>query len=234
MLHALRCFLSSPTVIGWATFFADVFVALVIYVELEHNRLSAFIERATKEGAAGHRSEIYNAYLAITEFSTLEETQRLEKRSEEFMRLLLTGARPTRPDDAHATAAEKHTDHAVTLKEMCDGQISLFNELGRAIGRWYSPKKPFVEVFPHAAIYLWIILRPYIVQRQDDTGEWLATPLISFTLKSVTYVLDKNPERGLHLRHADGKEGIHISRTYLADVEKNLARVLNRPLPSRD
>jgi hypothetical protein len=201
----LLSFFSSQTVIGWFGGLAELFVGIVIYLELEQHRRMTFLEKATEEDADQDRREIYKAFLEIAGCSTLEQ------RSEEFVRLMLN-------------APEK-----LSLKNRCDRQIALFNDLGITVGEWYSRSRPLVEIFPHAAIYIWIILHPYIIRRREDTGKWLAMPLLKFTLKCVTFVLDQNGDRGLHLRYGDGRAGVQISREHLLKIEKQLSAIVGEP-----
>jgi hypothetical protein len=164
VLPAVVSFLDSTTAIGWATVLAEVFVGCVIYLELEQNRRTAFLEKATNEDANQDRREIYKTFLAMQGVATLDE------RSAAFVRLMLS------------TPAET-VNGEPTLKKRCDRQIALFNNLGITVGEWYSRSAPLVKIFPHAAIYIWIVLHPYIIQRREDTGDWLAKPLLEFTLK---------------------------------------------------
>ena len=214
MLAAVGSFLGSNIVIGWATVLAEVFVGCVIYLELEQNRRTDFLEKATQEEANQDRREIYKTFLAMEGVTTLDE------RSAAFVRLMLS------------TPAET-VNNQPTLKKRCDRQIALFNNLGITVGEWYSWSAPLVKIFPHAAIYIWIVLHPYIIQRRQDTGDWLAKPLLQFTLKCVTFVLSQSYDRGLHLRPGDGHDGLRISRTDLKKVEKQLSDLLNRPQLAR-
>jgi hypothetical protein len=215
--EALACFYKSSTVIGWATFAAEFLVAAVIYFELEQGRRQHFLEKATAEHADHDRREIYKTFVAIAGCSTLEE------RSAAFVRRML--ATPPEPENVAPSRNGK-----VSLKTSCDRQIALFNDLGVTVGAWYSQSGPLVEVFPHAAIYIWIILHPYIIQRRKDTGKWLAKPLLKFTMECVAFVLKENGDRGLHLRNLDGTDGLNISRDDLLNVEKQLAAELDRPV----
>jgi hypothetical protein len=214
VLSPLWCFFRSATTIGWATFTAEVLVAAAIYFELEQGRTTRFIEAATREQADDDRRAIYTEFLSITEFPSLED------RSREFVRRMLeTAVEPANnPDPGH-----------VSLKLRCDRQIALFNNLGITIAKWYAQKQQLVEVFPHAAIYMWIILNPYIIQRRSDTGPWLARPLLTFTQRCVTFVLKTNLDRGLHLRRTNGTEGLSITRDHLVKTQRQLAHLLDEP-----
>ena len=204
MIDALISLLRSSTLVGWVTVLAEIAVAVVIYLEFELTRRLTFLEKASKEDANEDRRLIYAVYLGISGCSSLGD------RSTEFVRQM--------------RAHEKEK-----LKLACDRQIALFNSLGITTGQWYSLSKPLVRVFPHAAIYMWVILHPYIVQRREDTGNWLAEPLLRFTLKCVVFVLQQNRDRGLHLRQANGGPGVVLSRDDLVTIQKQLAQLLNQP-----
>jgi hypothetical protein len=47
----------------WLVFAAEVAVALVIYFELEHNRRTTFLEKATGKSSDQERRDIYAAFL---------------------------------------------------------------------------------------------------------------------------------------------------------------------------
>ena len=214
MLSALWCFFRSATTIGWATFTAEVLVAAAIYFELEQDRTARFIEKATREQSDEDRRVIYAEFLSITGFASLED------RSREFVRRMLATA---------VEPANNPTPAQASLKLRCDRQIALFNDLGITIAKWYAQKQQLVEVFPHAAIYMWIILNPYIIQRRSDTGPWLAQPLLTFTQRCVAFVLKTNLDRGLHLRRTDGADGLSVSRDHLVKIQRQLAHLLDEP-----
>lgn len=214
MFEAIAWFLKSGTVIGWTTIAAEFLVAAVIYFELEQTRRQHFLEKAIDEHADHDRRSIYKAFVAIEGFTTLES------RSAEFVRVMLR------------TSLESGNvaNGGVSLKTSCDRQIALFNDLGITVGSWYSQSGPLVEIFPHAAIYIWIILHPYIIQRRKDTGKWLAEPLLKFALECVAFVLKENGDRGLHLRNGDGTDGLTITRGDLLAVERQISAELDRPV----
>jgi hypothetical protein len=217
VFDTLAWFFKSETVIGWASVVAELIVAAVIYFELEQGRRQHFLERATAEHADHDRRQIYKEFVAATGCPTLEE------RSKVFVGRMQNA--PTEPENGTPKQNGK-----VSLKTSCDRQIALFNDLGITVGAWYSQSETLVEIFPHAAIFIWIILHPYIIQRRKDTGKWLAKPLLEFTLKCVTFVLKENGERGLHLRQANGQDGLTISREDLLKVERQLSAELDRPV----
>ena len=87
---------------------------------------------------------------------------RTQERLKEFVGRMQNA--PTEPENGTPKQNGK-----VSLKTSCDRQIVLFNDLGITVGVWYSQSEPLVEIFPHAAIFIWIILHPYIIQRRKDT-----------------------------------------------------------------
>jgi hypothetical protein len=212
----------SSRVIEFSTIVAEMLVAVVIYFEMEQSRRDHFLEKATTEHADHDRREIYGAFVEIPGEMTLGE------RSREFINKMYAEELHPAPSDGTASKGQG----GITLKQRCDRQIALFNDLGVTISSWYSQRQPLVELFPHAAVYIWIILGPYIIQRRRDTGEWLAKPLLRFTLECASFILEKNQERGLELRGRGSR--VSISRRDLLEVQRQLAVELQQPFVPSD
>lgn len=70
-----------------------------------------------------------------------------------------------------------------------------------------------------------MILYPYIKTRREATGEWFATPLIRFTLRSLRYVLQF--KHGLHLGH-EGEKGLDITVGELEAMKEELEEILRK------
>jgi hypothetical protein len=178
-------------------FLAEVAVAVVIYFELAHQRESSFLGKATEKNANEQRRKIYEKYL---ELAGTDKSTSLEEKSDKFVKELF---------------GDKD------LRQCCDQQISLFNELGFVYrGRFIVFESGLVEILPHAAIYIFIILKPYLLQRRADAGEWFAQPLIRFTRRSVGYVLAYDHE--LCLKPNNESEGLTISVQELEALKAEL------------
>src|SRR5579872_2569405 len=170
----IKAIISGSPFREWCVFVAEILVALVIYLELSHTRSSSFLEKATNEEANHDRSEIYSKFLELPGSR--------QTKSEAFCEMILK------------------TENA-TLKRKCERQIALFSELGFSTrkplwswrGRW---ENRLVSLLPHPTVYMWVILRPYILKRRADTGPWYAGPFLSFSLRSVDFV--RKYKRTLH------------------------------------
>ncbi len=138
---------------------AEIAVALVIYFELEHSRRTAFLEKATGKESDQERREIYAAY-----FEVCDTSEPMDRRAEAFMKHLFTNLK---------------------FKAKCDSEVALFNEIGFMISPWLARKKALVEIFPHAPVYIWMILRPYVLQRRTDTGPYFACFYFTFTKRCL-------------------------------------------------
>ena len=187
----------SANILALCTVLAELLVAWVIYVEVEHGRRLAFLEKATRFEANEDRQKIYEAYLGLSAGPSVSA------RADSFRQLMATD-----PE----------------LKRVCDRQLALFNELGLTCRRSLFRENPLVSLLPHASIYLWVILRPYILKRRRDAGEWFAKPYLAFTLRCVEYTLKHG--HGLHLAHANGGEGLRIHLNDVKDARAELRKEL--------
>ena len=182
------------------SFAAEAAVAWAIVSESETTRRSHFIERTTKDERNKDRAAIYCTFL---------ETKAADRKaqSREFVKTLWLDE---------------------TLKRQCDSQIEMLNDLGLIIGsglRWSEDF--YVEIFPHAAVYMWVILEPYLKQRRDDAGPLFAKPMLTFMKKCVTLLINQGHE--IKLRNRQGDIGMMLTpadlRTVRAEIDDELARV---------
>ncbi|SRR5260221_370663 len=197
-------YVNSASVREWSVVLAELVVAWVIYRELRLNRNAAFLEKATRFEANEDRRKIYQAcFNSPVVCSTVDE------------------------------ASKSFDEYASTnrdLRQACEKQIALFNELGLVYRReFWLFRDRLVTVLPHAAIYLWIFCRPYITRRRRDTGWWYAQPLIEFTLESVKYVLKFNHPLYLRDENSSTKRQLVISvgdlQNICAELKSELRRV---------
>jgi hypothetical protein len=187
----------------WCLFGAELLVALVIYLELSHSRSSNFLEKATEEEANQDRRDIYNQFLALQ--------GDLQAMSKVFSDMIQT------PEKSK-------------LKHQCERQIALFSDLGfssrKPMWSWHGRREDtLVSVLPHANIYIWVILKPYILKRRADTGPWHSAMFLRFTLRSVDFVLSY--KRGLRFRMEDGEGGIEITVEELKAIRVDLKRLIH-------
>jgi hypothetical protein len=194
LLHSVYHFFRSITAGEWLLFMSEIAVAAVIYFELEHSRRTAFLEKATGKDSDQERREIYAAYFEVSDIS-----QSSDERANKFM---------------------GHLFSKLELKKMCDNEIALFNEIGFMISPWLTRKKPLVEIFPHAPVYIWLIVRPYVLQRRTDTGPYFACFYFNFTKRCLDYVIKRT--NGLHLRRPDGSDGCRISKAELLRMREEI------------
>jgi hypothetical protein len=187
----------SANILALCTVLAELLVAWVIYIEVDHSRRLAFLEKATRFEANEDRQRIYEAYLGLS--ADLSVTARADA----FKQLMATDQ---------------------DLKHACDRQLALFNELGLTCRRKLFRENPLVSLLTHASIYLWVILHPYIRKRRRDAGEWFAKPYLAFTLRCVEYTIKHG--HGLHLGHANGDEGLRIHLNDVKSIKAELRKEL--------
>lgn len=198
LLHCLGVAFSGEILPLWLTFIAEIGVVLVIWRESETTRRTHFIATTTHDKRNEERGAIYARYLEISE-------PNLEQRSNLFV-------------------AKMFEDKE--LKRHCDRQIELFNGLGVIISPWLTRTETYVRIFPHAAIYIWIILRPYITQRRRDAGRFFAEPMLKFALACAEFLIKEN--RPLHLRKPQGADGLTVSIADLELVHEQLRAELHK------
>jgi hypothetical protein len=196
VLEWLGCFLRNTVVIGWATIGAEVLVAWVIYLELEHGRQSNFYSRTTHDKSAPERASIYRGYMSL-------EIADLDLRSEEFKKLILGDGK---------------------MRKICDDQIVSLNELGFIAMRRFALKRSFITLFPHMPIFIWIILRPYILRRREDRGGFFAQHMLRYTESCLKFVIKRN--RPLILRSYEPDREDVISVDYMKKLRKELKQLL--------
>ena len=181
------------------TFAAEVAVAAAIFIESETSRRFHFVERITRDRRNIDRSEIYSEFLAI-------EGSDRHVRSQAFLREMRGYAK---------------------LKRQCDSQIEMFNDLGLIIGTPLSWRKDFyVRIFPHAAIYVWVILRPYIIRRREDAGPLFAEPMLLF-MEECAELLSRN-SHSLNLRNRSGEIRMTITAKDLREIRAEIDLALQQ------
>ncbi|MFZ1006232.1 MAG: hypothetical protein WAN65_05320 [Candidatus Sulfotelmatobacter sp.] len=196
----------------WLLFLSEIFVGVVIYLELEHNRFTSFLERATEKDADAERRAIYALYLSL----------------------------PGTPEEKAAAFHEmiyRQTDEGTTLKLKCDNLIALFNDMGFASNHWLSghwlPFKTnrFISLFPHAPVYVWKVVGPYIRDRRAATGPWFARNCLIFIERSVEYVLKYGDD--LKLTQPNGQDGITITVEEMKKMKRELGALVGAKASSK-
>jgi hypothetical protein len=151
----------------WLVILAELLVAWVIFLELEHSRDTAYLGRITSEGADDDRLSIYRSYLGV------EGT--------DDVRLI-----------AFYRELQGSTDAAADLRRSCHNQLAMFNEMGYQTGRWLRFKQwRYVSVFPHAPVFFWFIARQHVLARREATGTWFGYHALNFINASVKYVMKR-------------------------------------------
>jgi hypothetical protein len=206
----------NPSVISisagdWLVVIAELLVAGVIYMELEHSRDTAFFEKATNKAADEDRRKIYAAFL--------EERGTNDERQRKFYDKLV-----------------KRDPGGATLRECCHSQLAMFNEMGFEIERWLSiqrfrgKKNKLISIFPHAPIFFWFIVGPYVCERRKLTGPWFGHNALIFIKRSIEYVLIYSKQLTLNLPGED--QPVIISNEELKNILEKLDELIadNKPL----
>jgi hypothetical protein len=187
----------------WCVFGAEILVAWVIYLEVRHDRNVNFLEKATRGRENRDRRKIYNEFLKLP--------GELDEKARAFCEMI------RKPENDR-------------LRRRCERQIGLLNDLAFSCRKpWWAycglGDDPLVSLVPHASIYIWVILKPYIITRRNDTGPWYSLPFLHFTIRSIDLVLSH--KRGLHFRSEGGGGDIEITREHLKQIREDVRRELN-------
>ena len=81
----------------------------------------------------------------------------------------------------------------------------MFNEMGFEIERWFSmerfrgKKGKLISIFPHAPIFFWFIVGPYVRERRNSTGPWFGRNALIFIKRSIEFVLVYTNQLSLNL-----------------------------------
>jgi len=190
----------SSAVIGWVTIAAEVAVAIVIYLELEHNRQQHYFRMAADEKTLAGRREIFDAYISFARGSN--------QMGQEFY--------------------EKHIKNNSARRQICDQQISLLNEMGFTATRWFSRGDTLVKLNPYGPIFLWITVGAYMTERRNDTGRYWARHMFKMLLKCVKLV-EKHyaPNCPLRIRDMNGNNSdVPITLMDLGRIEAEIRALL--------
>lgn len=185
----------------WMMFVAELLVAYVIYMEVEHNRYVAFFAKATSEKSDEERRNLYNTYLRFN--GTREE------RLSQF-RLAIT---------AETEAANK-------LRVHCHNQLAMFNEMGFETNRWLSRRHAIISIFPHAPVYFWFIAGTYFIERRRLTGPWFGQHALIYVRSSIEYVMANTDKLTLGL--PGQAESIAITRVEMKRMRTEITRLLKQ------
>lgn len=205
----IDCFFASAACLGgffraitpgeWMMFLAELLVAYVIYMEVQHNRYVAFFAKATSEKSDQERRNIYNTYLR------------------------LSGTREERLRQFHLAIAAA-TEDANKLRLQCHNQLAMFNEMGFETNRLLSRRRVIISIFPHAPVYFWFIAGGYFSERRRMTGPWFGQNALIYIKSSIEYVMAKTNELTLGL--PGEVEKIVISRQDMQQMTTEIGKLL--------
>ncbi len=196
----------SSALIGWIGILAELAVAAVIYMEVEHSRQAGFFQKAVEAGSNSERGKIYEAFVRME--GTFDD---LEARRQAFLKTIY---------------ADK------CIRDCCDSQVRLVNELGFSATRRFARTKSFIELFPHGPIFVWTIVGPYVEKRRKDTGPWYARHMLAFVLECIEHALkSRNQENRSNepfvLRSFDDTQSVEITIPDIVRMQGRLRGLLN-------
>ena len=185
----------------WMMFVAELLVAYVIYMEVEHNRHVAFFAKATSEKSDKERRNIYNTYLRLG--GTREE------RLSQF-RLAIAAT----------------TEEADELRLHYHNQLAMFNEMGFETNRLLSRRRVMISIFPHAPVYFWFIAGSYFIERRRMTGPWFGQNALIYIKSSIEFVMGKTDALTLGL--PGDVQAIVISKQDMQQMALEIAKLLKQ------
>jgi hypothetical protein len=205
VLNWMRWWLSSQHVAEWATVFAELVVAWVIYREVQLSRNSEFFQRVTDPKTNEARRALYEAF-----FKSPASSGDVASASAQFFEVI---------------------KRQKEIRTLCDEQISFFNTLGLAYKkRFWIFRNDLVTILPHATIYLWVLCKAYVDCRRKDAGLWFAKPLLKFTLESVEYVLEGKHSLSLRDGLEEDARTFNITVDDLIDIRDDLKSELRKSI----
>jgi hypothetical protein len=120
-------------------------IVLVIYWELESNRLDHFLETAFSSERAKDRQDIFQAYLEVA----------------------------VPPNKSRSVAFNELLENNLELRQKCDRVLALMDRIGGSLPLLPPFRRRALRWFPHTVIFLWEILYPYIqYRRQISIPSW--------------------------------------------------------------
>jgi hypothetical protein len=112
------------------------------------------------------------------------------------------------------------------MRKACDEEVSLLNQVGFSVTRWFSRKKTLINLNPYGPVFAWVILKPYLSQRRRDTGRYWARPMFVLMLECVGVVRKELKARKdtnhLRLRAKDERFDLIISADEIEHIESDL------------
>jgi hypothetical protein len=184
-------------------FLGELVVAAAILWELEETRRVNFISESASKQMYEERAEIYETFMAV-------------------------------PGNAAAKAEALHqlirTDPKI--KKACDRQILLFETLGGLARNTIFHRKQFISVFPHSVIAFWVMLQPYIKERERRTGPWWAQNFREFMVKCIGFILEqKEPRVRIHNASRDESEDLIIDASELRLLRSRIRETFTPSMP---
>lgn len=201
VFRAVTHFFSSVSSGEWLLFLAELLVGAVIYMEVEHSTKSSFLAKAASETSDKHRRSIYKAFLELP--GTKEQKKA-----------------------AFQAELAKNDSEGECLRTAVNNTLSMFNELGFELNRWFSLEKyrrsgrGLISIFPHSAVCFWYIAGPFVRGRREITGPWFAQHALTFIKWSIDYVLRYVDHIGMALPGFD--EEVVLDRRELERMRSEL------------
>jgi hypothetical protein len=127
-------------IIAVLTLLAEGSIAFVIWLEMESARLDRFFEYTLGRKRLESRGRIYKAFCALP-----------ERNSEKFYAFI------NEPDNSK-------------LRDDCEEQLRLLQMVGGQLPWWPWFQRRVLNWFPHAIIFIWVILRTYVEKRREQIG----------------------------------------------------------------
>ncbi len=156
-------------------------IVIVIFWELESNRLDHFLDDAFSTEQMDARREIFEAYCGL-------ETKPGMARNLVFRDLLATD-----------NELRKKCDRTLTYLSLMGHRLPILPPFRRKAATW----------FPHTAIFMWEILHPYVQQKREDAGRYWAGSFIQLVSAGLKELQRQGTEK-LELRdpnHTAEKRG---------------------------
>lgn len=184
-------------------FLGELVVAVAILWELEENRRVNFLSESASRKMYKGRAEIYEKFMIAPGNAAAK--------AEALYQLIRTDPK---------------------IKKACDGQILLFDTLGGLARNTVFHRNQFISVFPHSVIAFWVMLQPYIEERERRTGPWWAQNFREFTVKCIGFILkQKEPRVRIHNASRAESEDLIIDARELQSLRSKIRETYTPSMP---
>jgi len=204
----------------WLTAIGELGIVLAILHEIKKSRETSFLERSSNQQYYRQRKELYEAFLAPGKLKAPATRAALWRNAHELAQKAWSGRLDGTTTHSTADICDEQTAHL--------SQIAFLHGNPKFRTRWLRAHGNFlglganrlIEWFPHSVVMFWIMMGPYILDRQSKMGRFWARELETYALACAEFILkDKSAQLSLY----DKDKTIIIERSVIEQIRDELA-----------